>query len=125
MYSPPVSGKAPAISASVSAPQRANRPPIAQTASMGPGPGNRAAMPAGDRKIPEPMVDPTSTATALQRPRRRTSAGRFVNGPAAAGTDGGDEDGGLAILLTMLLWCGSWCYGTSARRTGLPPVATP
>src|ERR1700689_2966513 len=115
MYSPPVSGKAPAISASVSAPHSANRPPIAQTASMGPGPGNRAAMPAGDRKIPDPMVDPTSTATALQSPSRRNRAGRFGSGPAAAGTDGGDEDGGLTmlptLLPTMLLRCCSWCYG--------------
>jgi hypothetical protein len=30
-------------------------------------------MPAGDRKIPEPMVDPTRTATALQRPSWRVS----------------------------------------------------
>jgi hypothetical protein len=30
-------------------------------------------MPAGDRKIPEPMVEPTRTATALQRPSRRGS----------------------------------------------------
>jgi len=32
-----------------------------------------SAMPAGDRKIPEPMVEPMSTATALKRPRRRGS----------------------------------------------------
>ena len=33
-------------------------------------------MPAGDRKIPEPIVEPMTTATALQRPRvRRSSCG--------------------------------------------------
>jgi hypothetical protein len=35
--------------------------------------GSLFAMPAGDRKIPEPIVEPTRTATALQRPRRRGS----------------------------------------------------
>lgn len=32
-------------------------------------------MPAGDRKIPEPIVDPMTTAMALQRPMRRSSPG--------------------------------------------------
>ncbi len=33
-------------------------------------------MPAGERKIPEPIVEPMTTATALQRPRvRRSSCG--------------------------------------------------
>jgi hypothetical protein len=32
-----------------------------------------SAMLAGDRKIPEPIVEPTRTATALHRPSRRGS----------------------------------------------------
>src|SRR5207237_10829947 len=39
--------------------------------SKGSGPGSLAAIPAGERKIPEPMVEPTRTATELQRPSRR------------------------------------------------------
>src|ERR1700693_1534668 len=70
---PPVRGSAPAISASVNAPQRANIPPVSQIANSGSGPGSLSAMLAGDRKIPEPIVEPTRTATALHNPRRRGS----------------------------------------------------
>jgi hypothetical protein len=49
-------------------------------------------MPAGDRKIPEPIVVPTRTAIALQRPRVRGSS---------AGADEGEEDG---VGLAMALW---------------------
>src|SRR5256885_16442672 len=48
-------------------------------ASSGSGPGSLSAMPAGDRKIPDPMVEPTRTATALQRPSRRGSADARAN----------------------------------------------
>src|SRR2546426_3058438 len=40
---------------------------------MGRGWGTRAAMIAGVRKMPLPIVEPTSTATALHRPSRRGS----------------------------------------------------
>lgn len=53
-----------------------------QTVSSGAGPGNRLAMLAGERKIPEPIVVPMTTATALQSPSRRGSA------------DGGSTGGG-------------------------------
>ncbi len=32
-------------------------------------------MPAGERKMPEPIVEPITTATALQKPMRRASTG--------------------------------------------------
>jgi len=67
-YAPPVSGKAPDSSASVSAPHSANSPPATHTAINGSGPGNLSVTPAGDRKMPEPIVEPMSTATALHRP---------------------------------------------------------
>src|SRR5579863_1796482 len=121
MYRPPVSGKAPAISASVSAPQRANSPPIAHTASMGPGPGNRVAIPAGERKIPDPIVEPTSTATALHRPSRRTSAGRrdaaAADAPGVTRSCGGDE----ACVLIVLWYLRASHWATSGwlpRRSG-------
>ena len=74
-YMPPVSGSALATSASVSAPQSAKIPPAAHTASIGRGPGSLSAMPAGERKIPEPIVEPMTTATALQKPMRRARTG--------------------------------------------------
>src|SRR5215207_6848899 len=67
---PPVFGRALATSASESAPHIASIPPTTHTASMAPGPGNLFAMPAGDRKIPDPMVIPTTIETALHSPRR-------------------------------------------------------
>ncbi len=39
-------------------------------------------MPAGERNIPDPTVDPTRTATALQRPIRRGNAEGINNGTA-------------------------------------------
>jgi len=52
---------------------------------MGNGPGSRSAIPAGERKIPDPTVDPTRTATALQRPIRRGNAEGIKNGTATDG----------------------------------------
>ena len=83
-YAPPVSGNAPESSASVSAPQSANSPPAIQTAMSGSGPGSLSAMPAGDRKIPEPIVEPMSTATALQRPSWRWSDARGIGAAEVA-----------------------------------------
>jgi hypothetical protein len=42
---------------------------------MGPGAGRRSATDAGVRKMPEPIVDPTTTATALHKPIWRFSEG--------------------------------------------------
>ena len=41
--------------------------------TTGPGSWSRSATPAGTRKMPLPMVEPTRTAIALQRPRWRGS----------------------------------------------------
>ena len=54
-------------------------------------------MPAGERKIPEPMVEPMSTAIALARPslrgRRESSweAASYVAGAPGAERDAGEE----------------------------------
>src|SRR5690348_4429341 len=70
-YTPPERGNSAASSAYVSAPHNASRPPSTHTPNIGSGAGTRSAMTAGVRKIPLPMVEPTSTATALQKPSRR------------------------------------------------------
>src|SRR5881396_1978390 len=72
-YTPPERGNSAASSAYVRAPHNASNPPSTHTPNIGSGVGTRSAMTAGVRKIPPPMVDPTSTATALQKPRRRGS----------------------------------------------------
>ena len=56
-YIPPVAGNSPDSSARVSAPQSAKSPPATHTAMRGSGPGSLSAIPAGERKIPEPMVE--------------------------------------------------------------------
>src|SRR5215211_7327287 len=88
-YMPPVAGSSPESSASVSAPHSANSPPATHTDMSGSGPGSLSAMPAGERKIPEPIVEPTSTATALQRPswRVRDGAGASAGAGILAGAD--------------------------------------
>src|SRR6476469_8074234 len=86
-YTPPVRGNAPATSASVSAPQRTKIPPVTQMARSGSGPGSLSAMPAGERKIPEPMVEPTRTAMALHIPSRRGSADARENVESGVGDE--------------------------------------
>ena len=44
------------------------------TNSIAPGPGSRSAIPAGDRKIPDPIVIPTTIVMAPKSPRRLGSA---------------------------------------------------
>jgi hypothetical protein len=46
-------------------------PPTTQSSSMSVGSGTFCAMPAGDRKMPEPIVMPITSATELQRPNVR------------------------------------------------------
>ena len=62
-------------SAKARAPQSTMSPPTTQTASMSVGSGTRVAMLAGVRKMPPPIVMPTTRPTELQRPSRRTSVG--------------------------------------------------
>jgi hypothetical protein len=61
---------------------------MSQTASKGSGPGSFVAIPAGDLKIPDPIVDPTRIATAVQRPILRGSPS---GEPAAAEFSSGFE----------------------------------
>src|SRR5262245_8270015 len=72
---PPVSGSAAASSANESAPQRTINPPSTQTANIQAGSGTRAAIDAGVRKIPLPIVMPMTMPTEVQKPRRRSSVG--------------------------------------------------
>src|SRR5207244_1240902 len=58
---------------SVSAPQSATTPPTTQTPINASGCGTWPAIDAGDRKIPDPIVVPMTTAIALQSPRLRGS----------------------------------------------------
>src|ERR1041384_2107346 len=56
-----------------SAPHNVTTPPRTQTASISVGSGTRAAIWAGVRKMPEPIVMPMTKPTELQKPRRRLS----------------------------------------------------
>ena len=118
---PPVAGIALASSAIVNAPQSAKTPPATHAINIGPGPGSRSAMPAGDRKIPEPIVEPITTAIALQSPMRRWSDGTAAGSGATddvikrkygaglpAGSPSGDNSPMNATLnaafLSVLFW---------------------
>src|SRR2546430_12252182 len=57
---------------------------------MSTGSGTRPAITSGVRKIPPPMVDPTSTATALHSPSRR---GRRSPQRSVGDGGGGVDDG--------------------------------
>src|SRR3989440_3661591 len=70
-YTPPRREHIPASSAYVTAPRRPSSPPSPHTTSMSTGSGTRPAITAGVRKTPPPIVEPTSPATALQKPSRR------------------------------------------------------
>src|ERR1041384_5421558 len=72
-YPPPERGNAAASSEYVSAPHSTTTPPTIHASRNSGTSSMRCATPAGVRKIPLPMVEPTRTATALHRPRRRTS----------------------------------------------------
>src|SRR3974390_3336670 len=61
VFRPPVAGKALESSETESAPHKANSPPRNHTESMGKAPGTWPAISAGERKMPEPMVDPMTT----------------------------------------------------------------
>jgi len=63
-------------------------------ARSGPGPGILSAIPAGDRKMPEPIVEPTTTAVALQRPIRlgRPVRGEVMAAMLLAGTEWSESD---------------------------------
>ena len=70
---PPVSGSAAAISASDRAPHSVTMPPATHRAIISPGFGTFCAIPAGERKMPDPIVMPTTSATELHNPSVRGS----------------------------------------------------
>jgi hypothetical protein len=69
-----------ASSASERAPQTVITPPAAHKPNTTSGAATLAATPAGDRKIPEPIVMPTTIAAALQIPSVRGSVAEAVTG---------------------------------------------
>src|SRR5256885_5236800 len=94
-YTPPERGNIAASSAYVSAPHNASSPPTPHTKSISTGSGARPAITAGVRKIPPPMVEPTSTATALHSPSRRGR--RSPQRSVRDGVDGGVDMSGPNI----------------------------
>jgi hypothetical protein len=68
---PPERGYMAASSAMVSAPISATSAPTIQIMENAPSVSTRSATVLGTRKMPLPMVDPTSTAAALQMPSLR------------------------------------------------------
>src|SRR5260370_33787607 len=96
-----------ASSASASDPHKVTRPTPIQTQMIGPKAFSSAAtFPTFDRKIPDPMIDPTTTVTASNRPstRGRSSIGRVASvSPADSALDisvipGGTDNGQLRAL---------------------------
>src|SRR6267143_4093429 len=72
-YTPPERGNAAASSEYVSAPHSTTIAPTTQARRNNGTSSMRCATLAGVRKMPLPIVEPTSTATALHRPSRRIS----------------------------------------------------
>src|SRR6267378_2674104 len=70
-YTPPERGNAAASSEYVSAPHSTTTAPTTQARRKSGTSSMRCATLAGVRKMPLPIVEPTNTATALHRPRRR------------------------------------------------------
>src|SRR4030095_15539381 len=71
MCPPPASEKAAASSAQASAPARDSNPPNAQTTSIKPGLGSCSAITPLVVKMPTPMVLPTTSRVALNKPREK------------------------------------------------------
>src|SRR5256886_5890075 len=80
---PPERGNSAASSAYVSAPHSVTTPPSTQLSRNSGTSSTRCAIDAGVRKMPLPIVEPTTTATALHRPRRRGSRSPQRSGGAA------------------------------------------
>src|SRR5207249_9013491 len=83
---PPERGNSAASSAYVSAPHSVTAPPSTQLRRNSGTSSTRCAIAAGVRKMPLPIVEPTSTATALHRPSRRLSRSP-QRSTATGGTD--------------------------------------
>src|SRR6266550_4034738 len=89
-YTPPERGNAAASSEYVSAPHSTTAAPTTQARRKSGTSSTRWATPAGVRKMPLPIVEPTSTATALHKPSRRLS----LSPQRSAATDGRDIGSG-------------------------------
>ena len=74
-YGPPASGSIAPSSAKVSAPASATRPPPAQTPRIHADVGSARPTSAGVKKIPLPMMPPTTSNDADASPSSRRSAG--------------------------------------------------
>src|SRR5918994_6106120 len=83
---PPARGYSAASSASVSAPQSATSPPATHTSIMPPGVPTWAAVALGTRKMPLPIMLPTTMAMADQTPSCRASV-RVAGVPDAGGAE--------------------------------------
>src|SRR6266545_6800646 len=123
-YTPPERGNAAASSEYVSAPHSTTTPPTIQARRKSGTSSMRCATPAGVRKMPLPIVEPTSTATALHRPSRRES--RSPQRSAGAGGDIGVDNirqraGHAALGARLKPRLGvSPLKRVFARRAGLP-----
>src|SRR2546428_288455 len=82
---PPERGNSAASSAYVSAPHSVTAPPSTQLSRNNGTSSTRCAIDAGVRKMPLPIVEPTTTATALHKPRRRGSRSPQRSSGAAEG----------------------------------------
>lgn len=74
--------------------------------------------------MPEPIVEPTSTAVALHNPRRRTRMGAPAAALGSTGVAGrGDAVGGEMEALMSGCFSGR-CYGSHGSCHAPPPLAT-
>jgi hypothetical protein len=72
-YAPPASGIIAPSSAYVSAPASATTPPSAHTRKTAPAVGSAFAVSAGVKKMPLPMIPPTTSSAAEKSPSSRRS----------------------------------------------------
>src|SRR5438445_2321888 len=95
---PPERGNSAASSAYVSAPHSVTAPPSTQLRRNSGTSSTRCAIAAGVRKMPLPIVEPTTTATALRRPRRRGSrAPQRSGGAAEVGREADRRSGNIHV----------------------------
>src|SRR5205823_2494944 len=85
-YTPPVRGYIAESSAKVNAPASAITAPSTQPPTNRGTEGTRDATTAGVRKIPEPMVEPATTAIALTKPSLRGSRSPQRSGAGRPGS---------------------------------------
>jgi len=87
---------------------------------MATGPGKRVATPAGERKMPDPMVDPMRTAVALQNPSRRWSVPRRGSSTFAMVRVGIDRGYLSAVRIPVL--AAEWVFLVAAVACALAQI---